>query len=360
MAGLHDIWRGDVMPLSGEMVSIGRNQYDPPAPFVPVQDIHQNVAVFHDGQILRNSGIIRYNRSGRQLEISTNGGTSFPTHINTEGGLSVESRNILPLDRVLESGIIKFEAINLASRPFMSVQGSGSPIPYPVQPALFNSYRFMALPSVSTSIGTYGNTVTSVGTVSHPTASVNSGVMVNLVSAATAAATAGTGSNLTLFYRGGVSGVNSGFFFATRITLPDEPIDNIRAFIGLCTGTMAASVSADDPTGDFCGFQYSTARGDGANWRFMTKDNTTQNIQDAGVACSGNRLYDMYMYSPPFPNNGAIFWTINDVSNGKTNSGYTINNLPRLNTIMRAGMQINNIIALARNIRFSHLYCESQ
>lgn len=37
---LHDIWRGDVMPLSGVAVAIGRNTFDPPSPMVPVFDIH--------------------------------------------------------------------------------------------------------------------------------------------------------------------------------------------------------------------------------------------------------------------------------------------------------------------------------
>lgn len=57
---LHDIWRGDVMPLSGIAVAIGRNSFDPPAPVVPVFDIHLRTLVFHDSGTPVHSGIMTY------------------------------------------------------------------------------------------------------------------------------------------------------------------------------------------------------------------------------------------------------------------------------------------------------------
>ena len=69
---LHDIWRGDVMPLSGVAVAIGRNSFDPPAPTVPVFDIHARSLVFHDsGPGSRPSGILYYRSSGgrQRLEL---------------------------------------------------------------------------------------------------------------------------------------------------------------------------------------------------------------------------------------------------------------------------------------------------
>jgi hypothetical protein len=66
---LHDIWRGDVMPQSGVAVSIGRNTFDPPAPVVPVYDIHARSLVFHDSGSNAGSGIVQYNSENRHLQL---------------------------------------------------------------------------------------------------------------------------------------------------------------------------------------------------------------------------------------------------------------------------------------------------
>ena len=48
------------MPLSGVAVAIGRNSFDPPAPVVPVYDIHTRLLVFHDSGTPAHSGILSY------------------------------------------------------------------------------------------------------------------------------------------------------------------------------------------------------------------------------------------------------------------------------------------------------------
>ena len=65
---LHDILRGDVMPLSGVSVSIGRNTFDPPAPVVPVTDIHHRSTVVHAG----TSGILSYDSLQRRWGVIPN------------------------------------------------------------------------------------------------------------------------------------------------------------------------------------------------------------------------------------------------------------------------------------------------
>jgi len=57
---LHDIWLGDVMPESGVAVAIGRNSYDPPAPVVPVHDVHARSLVMYDSGSPEHSGIISF------------------------------------------------------------------------------------------------------------------------------------------------------------------------------------------------------------------------------------------------------------------------------------------------------------
>lgn len=392
---LHDLFRGDIMPVSGVKMSIGRNRFDPPAPFVPVEEVIQNIAVFVD-PASNTSGVIRFKGFVPSLELSLDGGRTFNTlstlssgiggqvlfnnnnTISSDPGLTYnptlgilgvsgsinfkEVSSVLGINTVPPgSGIIKFCAIDLANRGFMGSTGSGSPRPYMSQPHLFMRPVFWIVPNTTTSVVSHGDTVTSVGTLSHPAANVQSGVMTNFVTGTTAGNTGGTGANNTRFFRGGVSGVNTGFFFACRMTLPDVAYDGLRAFVGLTTQTMAASVASDTPAGDYCGFFFSTTNAaHGKNWRFATRDNTTLALQDTTVLCSGSLLYDMFVYSPPFPLNGAVYWTLIDRSNLKEVSGYQWANLPRVNQAMRPGFQISNVTATARNVRFSHLYCEPE
>lgn len=106
---LHDIWRGDVMPLSGVAVSIGRNTYDPPAPVVPVFDIHARTLVLHDSA---SSGILYYHDQGAEfggrveLIASNSGAQSIVTAImfdayDATGGTTVTtSATTLNIDTV--------------------------------------------------------------------------------------------------------------------------------------------------------------------------------------------------------------------------------------------------------------------
>jgi hypothetical protein len=327
-------------------------------------NVAQMIAQAGGGSIPGNTGDVFFNNAGALATDSL--GLTFNDSINAlgvSGQIQFGRNNSLSIDATAKgprsgSGVAQFSAINLAERPMFGASNSGMNLPYFFQPALFTKHIFMVMPSVSTLVSTYGNTSTNAGTISHPAAGVGSGFMANFVTGASANSAAGTGSNNTLYYRGAMSGVNTGFFYATRITLPDANLDGGRVFAGLTAGLMANMVTADDPAGDYCGFQFTTTQANPKNWHFITKDGTAQNRQDTGISCSGNRIWDMYIYSPPFPNNNVLYWTLHDVSWNRISNGYAINRLPRVNTIMRPGFQLNNLTASARNIRMQHLYCE--
>ena len=61
------------MPLSGVAVSIGRNSFDPPAPVVPVFDIHARSMELHDSGANAGSGIIQYNGALHHLQVNPGG-----------------------------------------------------------------------------------------------------------------------------------------------------------------------------------------------------------------------------------------------------------------------------------------------
>lgn len=386
----------DLLPQSSGSASIGVNQVNGiggmSSTIRPYNHIHVNSGVFHNPY--GSSGVIRF--TGSQFEVSVDGGRTFSNvaliggnngevyfndngsmttnqnftfvrfgpgeaTVGVSGVIDLRSRTILRGSTASNpgSGVARIIGVDLARNPLLGVLSSGSFMPRVFQPALFNKQIFMIFPNTGGTIDSFGNTLTSVGTATHPTPNVNSGVMVNQVTGGTAGNTAGTGSAALLFFRGGLSGINTGFFFATRMTLPDATYDRIRVFCGLTTGTLATAVGSDDFAGDYCGFQYSNVRGD-LNWQFVTKDNSTQRRQETNIFCSGQRIYDMYIYSPPFPSNGAIYWTLQDITNNTEVNGTAILNLPRINQAMRSGLQMSNVVAVARNIRYTHLYTSGE
>ena len=148
-------------------------------------------------------------------------------------------------------------------------------VDYAYQPSFFQNAIFIISTGAGAAYGTVGNTLTSVGTISHVT-SEPLGYMANQVTGTTAGNTAGTGSNTAPYFRGSQVGSN-GFFMQSRMGFPTATSTGARYFIGFTSGTLAASVSADNPGGSFLGWQYSTTRGD-TGWKFTTSDGTTQNV----------------------------------------------------------------------------------
>ncbi len=228
-------------------------------------------------------------------------------------------------------------------------------VDYAYQPSFFQNSIFIINTRTTTAYSTIGNTVTSVGTISHVNSEV--GYFANQVTGTTAGNTAGTGSNTAPYFRGSQFGSN-GFFFQARMMFPDATSTGIRAFIGFTSGTMAASVSADNPAGSNVGWQYSTSRAD-TGWKFMTDDGTTQSLSATIMPFAQNDVFDFFIYCPPYPNNSTIYYRIDNISQGTSAEGSTSSNLPPGATAMRAGYQINNVSANATKARLNRLYVET-
>lgn len=252
-----------------------------------------------------------------------------------------------------------------ASRPLLSAIAGGVNRRYAYQPAIFANYFGVITPAVTTTVNVFGCAATSVGTLSHPTVTTATGYMTNFASAASANATAGTGFNQASFWRGDGSGPSAGFFFACRNYWPDASYDAAgastgkRLFVGLTSGTLAASVASDNPTGDFCGFIRFNVNGGltHSNWQFATKDGTTLNIVDTGLAFTPQNAYDCFIWCAP--NGSTVEWRIDDITTGGTVSGNTTTNLPTNNVLLRPGIQVLTVNATATNVRMQRVYCET-
>jgi hypothetical protein len=231
----------------------------------------------------------------------------------------------------------------------------------PVQPAIFQNSLWLVQPNTTTSVSAVGGAVTSTGTISTITPGANTyGLCSNFVTAATAASTAGTGQSVAPLNTSTTVIGNGGFFCVQRLFFPDANYGTgatgARMFVGVTSNTLAVAVGADNPTGSRMGFSFSTNRGD-TNWQFSTKDGTTENLIDTGMAFTVNVLYDFYVTMLEDGIN--CFWRIDDLTNSVTHEGTTTANLPASSTYMRGGFQIATLTTTARNVRMKKIYIET-
>jgi hypothetical protein len=63
-----------------------------------------------------------------------------------------------------------------------------------------------------------------------------------------------------------------------------------RIWICLTDQSLAVMANSDNPAGNYACFRFSTDASD-ANWKLITKDGTTQNVQDSGVAVNTSGHY---------------------------------------------------------------------
>jgi hypothetical protein len=156
----------------------------------------------------------------------------------------------------------------------------------------------------------------------------------------------------------GTQAGSNGFFFQARMAFPDATTTGLLAFVGFTAQTMAVSVASSAPLGPYLGFQYSTQRAD-TGWKFVSRGTGAQTVSSTLIPFSVGAVMDFFIYCPPYPNNGTVYYRVDNVSSSTTAEGNTSATLPAGGTQMRAGFQINNITANARNVRLGRLYVET-
>lgn len=261
---------------------------------------------------------------------------------------------------------MNFYARDLAGRMLPRVQGP-SGLVFPLQPSFFQNQITIISPNTTTSVSTIGTAVTSAGTLSHPAATPQYGFMTDFASGATINNTAGTSHAATNFARNN-TGISRGFFYASRIALPNTSYNGTtgatgsRIYSGMAAGNIVGTSSmvlSDTPAIIGCGFQrvHNGAGLQQANWQFLIRNAATDRI-DTGLAFLPEKVYDMFLFCPP--DGSFIGWRIDNVTDDLTQEGiYNGTQLPALGTLMRGGVGLATLDAVNRNIRMQRIYCES-
>jgi hypothetical protein len=68
------------------------------------------------------------------------------------------------------------------------------------------------------------------------------------------------------------------------------------------------------------------------------------------------KIYDSYILCPPSGN--VISWRINNLNDELTASGETSMHLPATDVLLRAGIQLQTVNAVVRNLRLQRIYIE--
>jgi len=225
---------------------------------------------------------------------------------------------------------------------------SSAGMDYPYQPALFGSQIQQASPATGTTAGSFiGGSLTSAGTVSHPTPSNTNRAtgMIRIRHANVVTTTNqvlgfhGGSANMAGYARGNGNGPG-GFFFFARFSTALWPANTCRIFAGLRSGTTAV-VASDTLSGHMCGFWHDTTM-NGTTINFVTRDGSTTNSTAITVpTLAADVGFDAYIYCPP--QSSTIYYRLDSINDQTTRvDSSTSTNLPGSTTFLAPECAMSN------------------
>lgn len=239
---------------------------------------------------------------------------------------------------------------NIAGRMMPKWMGPDG-IDYPFQAAIGLNYVAIVSPGAGTGApGTHGNTITTVGTASHPLAATNRKTSTRRT-VMTSSATAGTLASIYVgaseVWRGNAAGMG-GFFCVIRFGLTTLQSGN-RAFFGL-TDTATTAPTNIDPTSATTPAKIGMAiNANSGNWKLVNNTSAAApTVLDLGASFPVNTTDALELVLYCAPNASSISYRITNLSSGAKTSGTLYSNLPAATAFLgRTHWMTNNATAAA-------------
>ena len=196
--------------------------------------------------------------------------------------------------------------------------------------------------------------VASSGTFSSPT--VNSaGCVQNIATAATSGAQAYVAGTKAFYRTQATTTYYGGFSYYSRFYLPDASYpSNTYLFAGM-SSSIVDSLNAGVGQGageSLAAFQWSTT----GNWQFTTAGSTTTTVATS-TPVTAQHVYECFIWCA---NAGTtVYWQINDLTAGTSNTGTVTNSLPTSGVAMAAGVGLETNTNTARNIQLERVFVRS-
>lgn len=245
------------------------------------------------------------------------------------------------------AGLGRLWARLISGRTVPKWMGS-SGIDYALQSSLWGNQIQQVTPATGTTAGTFmGGSLTSAGTVSHPTPSnTRRATGMRRIRHANVVTTTnqvlgfhGGSADMAAYLRGNGNGPG-GFFLFARFSTALWAANTVRLFVGFRSGTTAV-VASDTLAGNLCGFWHATTD-NGTTINFTTRDGTTANSTAITVPTLGADVgFDAYIFCPP--QGSTIYYRLDRLDTGATIvDSSTSTNLPSATTFMAPECAMSN------------------
>ena len=185
-------------------------------------------------------------------------------------------------------------------------------------------------------------------------------------SQAGAGASGGISCNFAPYVRGSLNRPFTGFRHQSAALFPDASYNETgastgsRIFYGITSNTgPGTQLNSDAPTGHFAGFsrRHVNAGDQDTNWRFLTRDGTTTNNIDTGMAFAVSKLYRFFVYVAPAGT--TVYWRIDNITDSTSFTGDTTTNIPGATTALTPLHALFTVNATARIHRFKYSHTVS-
>ena len=243
---------------------------------------------------------------------------------------------------------LRMWARTVAGRTVPKVMGPAG-VDYPLQSSLWGNQVQQVTPATGTTAGSFiGGSLTSAGTVSHPTPTNTSRATgMRRIRHANVVTTTnqvlgfhGGAADMACYLRGNGNGPG-GFMLFARFSTALWAANTVRLFVGLRSGTTAIVASDTLPAVSMCGFWHATTD-NGTTINFVTKDGTTSNSTAITVpTLAADVGFDAYIYCPP--QGSTIFYRLDRLDTAATIvDTSTATNVPAATTFMAPECAMSN------------------
>ncbi len=225
-------------------------------------------------------------------------------------------------------------------------------------------------PQSTTGVRTNGYGAVSIigaGTESTPITAAY-GLVGNNLTATSANAIADVLVTIPEFTRGTVGDGYGGILAKSRASFPDASYNESGASTGarlwplamIPSGGASGLFGADrGGTQSLCGFVRAHVNGGASDstWQFVTCNATSATTTDTTMTFTIAHIYDFTIRLPL--GSATIYWQVDDVTAGTTQTGSSASNLPLAATLLEPVCGISTINATGRNIQWNYVYVES-
>lgn len=316
--------------------------------------------------------------SGGDLFYIVQGGTS--KNIPASGVLTNPSTGIVIStsgnNKLISVGFTSGQALPLGSisvintgnagKQFLAYYETGWNYRFLDSPNYLKDYG-MIIPSATTSFSTQGTpNPTTAGTVSTLVASETFGKMTNFsVTNAALFQPGGIQFTESRFYRGSKVGRN-GYYMMARFAITGNSVgewsnpSGSRIYVGMGTNDPNGS-NIGVGNGTFLSYIWATGGTNPdkyySNWMITSCSSSTE-FTGACAMNFNTGFYKFGLFCPPYPNNGTIYWQLDDLINNSGCQGSITGQLPIGNNAMMPLISINAVSGV-KNVMSSMLYAES-